>query len=143
LLHLLVLALVAQAAAAHGAMPCAAGNPAADSEVSERITAAPAHMQMDHSDHQMHAAHHAAHHAAQKDPAATPDGMADHTDMPCCNNDGIAVCSVGHCVTTTPVLPMPGLALRPQTARFSNGATLDWLPPYGNPLVSIFRPPIS
>ena len=93
-----------------------------------------------HSAHDMHTMHRA---ASAPDASGPDHDPAQHPDMPCCDSDDDSACSYGNCLTSSSVLPLPGMALSTRSQPHTPATGLSWLPPYGAPPGTLFRPPIS
>ncbi len=82
-------------------------------------------------------------HAAHSGHAPIPEAGHD-AGMPCCDEDGTSACiASGHCLSASPLLPFPALAILPFDGQSRIISEADWLPPYGAPSGTPLRPPIA
>jgi hypothetical protein len=139
----LILALLAQAAAAVGRAPCAMTSP--DPAVTHTVQ---------HHEHANRAAAHAGHQAMtshgrhgplQPTAASTADRTTPaHQDGDCCHGMTAMDCATGSCTAGAGTILLLGLPV--VTAAMLVHRTYrepDWLPPYLTPTAPIFRPPIA
>ena len=133
--HLLALALVVQAASAYGAVPCAGSEHGHEVQAMSQMETA----------HDAHSAHggHSMHHSALTESVMT-EMPAESADMSCCDDEGSIACMTsGHCLSASPLLPVPDLSIDPPRNLRSLAQDAEWLPPYGAPSGPLFRPPIA